>query len=39
MGIMTRFKDIDDLAAKYDTADTGSDVDDALAALKAEMGL
>ncbi len=32
-------QDIDDLAAKYDTADTGSDVDDALAALKAEMGL
>ena len=31
--------DIDDLASKYDTADTGSDVDDELAALKAEMGL
>lgn len=31
--------DIDDLTSKYDTADTGSDVDDELAALKAEMGL
>lgn len=31
--------DIDDLASKYDTADTGSDVDDELAALKAEMGM
>lgn len=31
--------DIDDLASKYDTADTGSDVDDELAKLKAEMGL
>ncbi|MCH5261579.1 MAG: PspA/IM30 family protein [Lachnospiraceae bacterium] len=32
-------KDIDDLTSKYDTADTGSDVDDELAALKAEMGM
>lgn len=31
--------DIDDLTSKYDTADTGSDVDDELAALKAEMGM
>lgn len=31
--------DIDDLASKYDTADTGSDVDDELAKLKAEMGM
>ena len=31
--------DIDNLASKYDTADTGSDVDDELAKLKAEMGL
>lgn len=31
--------DIDDLASKYDTADIGSDVDDELAALKAEMGM
>lgn len=31
--------DIDDLASKYDAADTGSDVDDELAALKAEMGM
>lgn len=31
--------DIDDLARKYDMAGTGSDVDDELAALKAEMGL
>lgn len=31
--------DIDDLASKYDTADTGSDVDDELAALKAQMGM
>ena len=31
--------DIDDLASKYDTADTGSDVDDELAKLKAEMGI
>ncbi len=31
--------DIDDLASKYDTAATGSDVDDELAALKAEMGM
>lgn len=31
--------DIDDLASKYDTVDTGSDVDDELAALKAEMGM
>lgn len=31
--------DIDDLASKYDIADTGSDVDDELAKLKAEMGL
>lgn len=31
--------DIDDLTSKYDTADTGSNVDDELAALKAEMGL
>lgn len=31
--------DIDDLASKYDSADTGSDVDDELAALKAQMGL
>lgn len=31
--------DIDDLASKYDTADTGSNVDDELAALKAEMGM
>lgn len=31
--------DIDDLASKYDTAASGSDVDDELAALKAEMGL
>lgn len=32
-------KDIDDLTSKYDTAGTGSDVDDELAALKAEMGM
>lgn len=31
--------DIDDLASKYDTAGSGSDVDDELAALKAEMGM
>lgn len=31
--------DIDNLASKYDTADTGSNVDDELAALKAEMGM
>lgn len=31
--------DIDDLTSKYDTADTGSDVDDELAKLKAEMGM
>lgn len=31
--------DIDKLASKYDTADTGSDVDDELAKLKAEMGM
>ena len=31
--------DIDDLTSKYDTADTGSNVDDELAALKAEMGM
>lgn len=31
--------DIDDLTSKYDTAGTGSDVDDELAALKAEMGM
>lgn len=31
--------DIDDLASKYDTAGAGSDVDDELAALKAEMGM
>lgn len=31
--------DIDDLASKYDNADTGSDVDDELAKLKAEMGM
>lgn len=31
--------DIDDLASKYDMADTGSGVDDELAALKAEMGM
>lgn len=31
--------DIDDLAGKYDTAGTGSAVDDELAALKAEMGM
>lgn len=31
--------DIDDLTSKYDTAVTGSDVDDELAALKAEMGM
>ena len=31
--------DIDDLTSKYDTAGTNSDVDDELAALKAEMGL
>lgn len=31
--------DIDDLTSKYDTAATGSDVDDELAALKAEMGM
>ena len=31
--------DIDDLTNKYDTADTGSNVDDELAALKAEMGM
>lgn len=30
---------IDDLAGKYDTASTGSNVDDELAALKAEMGM
>ena len=30
---------IDDLAGKYDTASTGSNVDDELAALKAEMGI
>ncbi|MCH5260211.1 MAG: PspA/IM30 family protein [Lachnospiraceae bacterium] len=30
---------IDDLAGKYDTANTGSNVDDELAALKAEMGM
>ena len=32
-------KDIDDLTSKYDTAGAGSDVDDELAALKAEMGM
>lgn len=31
--------DIEDLASKYDSAETGSGVDDELAALKAEMGL
>lgn len=31
--------DIDDLTRKYDTAGSGSDVDDELAALKAEMGM
>ena len=31
--------DIDNLTSKYDTAGTNSDVDDELAALKAEMGL
>ena len=31
--------DIDDLASKYDTAAAGSNVDDELAALKAEMGM
>ena len=31
--------DIDNLASKYDTAGTSSDVDDELAALKAEMGM
>ena len=31
--------DIDDLTSKYDTANTSSDVDDELAALKAEMGM
>ena len=31
--------DIDNLASKYDTANTGSSVDDELAALKAEMGM
>ena len=31
--------DIDDLTSKYDTAGTNSDVDDELAALKAEMGM
>ena len=31
--------DIDDLTSKYDTAVTDSDVDDELAALKAEMGM
>ena len=31
--------DIDDLTSKYDTAGTNSNVDDELAALKAEMGL
>ncbi len=31
--------DIDELASKYDTADTGSGVDDELAALKAELGM
>lgn len=31
--------DIDDLTSKYDTANTRSDVDDELAALKAEMGM
>lgn len=30
---------IDNLAGKYDTVDTGSNVDDELAALKAEMGM
>ena len=30
---------IDELASKYDTADTGSGVDDELAALKAELGM
>ena len=31
--------DIEDLASKYDSTETGSGVDDELAALKAEMGL
>ena len=31
--------DINDLTSKYDTADMGSNVDDELAALKAEMGM